>query len=204
MGPERGRIAVRLACVAAGRWGENSPLQKRKLNEPQSGQNAFMVSRGASQKKKKRKTFKARTRRAARYMAIAGAEAEMVRRVIAKMVGGERLAALGARAVGKIFRPYGMTGHSIKRGALADAAAAAVEHDLDPRILKQLGNARGTGTGAKRRAVPGTLGRHFEQLREVCGPHVEGARGMAKLPCAPAKAGSKVRRQGRFLMGADF
>ncbi|KAG8338848.1 hypothetical protein TRVL_10327 [Trypanosoma vivax] len=90
-------------------------------------------------------------------MAIAGAEAEMVRRVIAKMVGGERLAALGARAVGKIFRPYGMTGHSIKRGALADAAAAAVEHDLDPRILKQLGNARALGLARNAARCPGHL-----------------------------------------------
>ncbi|KAH8605499.1 hypothetical protein ERJ75_001605700 [Trypanosoma vivax] len=38
------------------------------------------------------------------------------------------------------------------------------------------------------RAVSGTLGRHFKQLREVDGPHAEDAPGMAKLPCGPAKA----------------
>ncbi|KAH8619084.1 hypothetical protein ERJ75_000221000 [Trypanosoma vivax] len=45
-----------------------------------------------------------------------------------------------------------------------------------------------TGTVAQHRAAPGTLGRHFEQLREVDGPHVEDALGMAKLPRAPQKA----------------
>ncbi|KAH8619091.1 hypothetical protein ERJ75_000220700 [Trypanosoma vivax] len=59
-----------------------------------------------------------------------------------------------------------------------------------------------TGTVAQHRAAPGTLGRHFEQLREVDGPHVEDALGMAKLPRAPQKAVGEDRCQGRFLVGA--
>ncbi|KEG06943.1 hypothetical protein DQ04_11551010 [Trypanosoma grayi] len=40
-------------------------------------------------------------------------------------------------------RPFGMTAHSIKRGELAHAAAAVIEHDLDPRLLAQLGKHAG-------------------------------------------------------------
>ncbi|KAG8342274.1 hypothetical protein TRVL_06901 [Trypanosoma vivax] len=76
--------------------------------------------------------------------AIAGAEATMVRRVIAKVADGERLAALGVRALEKILRPYAATANSIKRGALVHAAAARVEHDLDPRAPTQLGKHAGT------------------------------------------------------------
>ncbi|KAH8607395.1 hypothetical protein ERJ75_001410000 [Trypanosoma vivax] len=45
----------------------------------------------------------------------------------------------GAKRGGKILRPCSVAARSIKRGAPAHAAAAQVEHDLDPRILTQLG-----------------------------------------------------------------
>ncbi|KAG8340011.1 hypothetical protein TRVL_09161 [Trypanosoma vivax] len=114
--------------------------------------------------------------------------------------GSERLARARWE---KISQPYGVAAHPIKRGALAHAAGAAVERDLDPRILTQLGR-HADPLELPHRTVSGTLDRHFEQLREVDGPHVESARDMAKLPCALQRSWGKIRRQDRFLMGAAF
>ncbi|KAG8343053.1 hypothetical protein TRVL_06115 [Trypanosoma vivax] len=59
------------------------------------------------------------------------------------------------------------------------------------KFRRSWGNARAHCAATRHRAVPGTLGCRFEQLREVDGPHLEDARGMAKLPWAPPKAMGK-------------
>ncbi|KAH8620706.1 hypothetical protein ERJ75_000045700 [Trypanosoma vivax] len=201
MGSERGRVAARLAWVTASCCGEILFLLKENFAERPSDRNTLIVDWGALPK-----TFEADMRRAERYVAIAGADAVTVGRVIAKVAGGERLATLGMGAVEKALRPCSATAHSIKRGAPAHAPAAVVERDLDPRILTQLGKHAGHQAAARHRAVPGTLGCRLERLREVDGPHEEGARGAAKLPWALPKAVGKDKAprplsNGRGVLG---
>ncbi|KEG06474.1 putative mitotic centromere-associated kinesin (MCAK), partial [Trypanosoma grayi] len=95
---------------------------------------ALIVDWGALQK-----TFKIDPHRAVRYVVIGGEGAKRVRGVTTGMVVGERLTTLTTRGMENVLRPFVMTVHSIKRGALAHAAAAVIEHDLDPRLLAQLG-----------------------------------------------------------------
>ncbi|KAG8339106.1 hypothetical protein TRVL_10066 [Trypanosoma vivax] len=138
MGSERGRVAMRLAWVTASCCDEFALLQRENFIEHLSNRNALVVDWGALPK-----TFKGNLGRAARCVAIAGAGAAMVRKVIAKVAACDRLTALGARAVEKIFEPHGMTARLIKWDAPGHAAAAVMEHDLDPKILTQLGKHAG-------------------------------------------------------------
>ncbi|KAH8608842.1 hypothetical protein ERJ75_001238700 [Trypanosoma vivax] len=115
MGSERGRVAVRLAWVTAGRCDKIALLRKKEFIEHPSDRNALIVDWGALPK-----TLEAGTRRAARCVAIAGAGAATVRRAIAKTVAWERLAALGARG-GKnnaALRRAGARSHSSDRAPL--------------------------------------------------------------------------------------
>ncbi|KAH8608595.1 hypothetical protein ERJ75_001291100 [Trypanosoma vivax] len=74
-----------------------------------------------------------------------------------------------------------------------------------PENCDAAGETRGpTRVVAQHRAVPGTLGRHFEQLCEVGGPHVGDAGGMAKLPWAPAKAPCKDKAPVPLFNGHNF
>ncbi|KAG8340525.1 hypothetical protein TRVL_08646 [Trypanosoma vivax] len=71
---ERGRVAVRLAWATAGSWDEIALLLKENFIDPPSDHSALIVDRGALPK-----TFEADPHRAARCMAIAGADAFMSR-----------------------------------------------------------------------------------------------------------------------------
>ncbi|CCD19176.1 hypothetical protein, conserved in T. vivax [Trypanosoma vivax Y486] len=104
MGSERGRVAVRLAWVTAGRCDEIALLRKKEFIGHPSDRNALVVDWGALPK-----TLEAGMRRAARCVAIAGADAAAMGRLIAKTVAWERLAALGVRALEKALRPYAAT-----------------------------------------------------------------------------------------------
>ncbi|KEG06909.1 trans-sialidase [Trypanosoma grayi] len=114
--------------------GRNRPTPKGKFHFPPSTKEALIVDWGALPK-----TFKIDPQRAVRYLAIGREDAERVRRVTTGMVEGERLTTLTTRDMENLLRPFGMTAHSVKRGALAQAAAAVIEHDLGPRLLAQLG-----------------------------------------------------------------
>ncbi|KAH8607129.1 hypothetical protein ERJ75_001424700 [Trypanosoma vivax] len=138
MGSERGRAAVRLAWVTAGRCDEIALLRKKEFIGHPSDRNALVVDWGALPK-----TFEAGTRRAARCVAIAGADAAAMGRLIAKTVAWERLAALGARALEKALRACAVTAYSTKLDAPVHAASAAVERDLGPRVPTQLGKHAG-------------------------------------------------------------
>ncbi|ORC93292.1 trans-sialidase [Trypanosoma theileri] len=131
---ERDQVALRLAWVTASRWGEIAQLQKQNFVQHEQDPNAIIVDWGALPK-----TFKSDPHRAARYVVIQGADAQRVRETIKGMTSDEKLTSLTTKDMERILQPYGMTAHSIKRGALAHAAAAVVEHDLDPRLLTQLG-----------------------------------------------------------------
>ncbi|KEG06114.1 trans-sialidase, partial [Trypanosoma grayi] len=131
---ENGRVALRLAWVTASRWGEIALLQKENFIPHPQHKEALIVDWGALPK-----TFKIDPHRAARYVVIGGEDAKRVRGVTTGMVEGERLTTLTTRDMENLLRPFGMTVHSIKRGTLAHAGAAVIEHDLDPRLLAQLG-----------------------------------------------------------------
>ncbi|KAH8611338.1 hypothetical protein ERJ75_000979100 [Trypanosoma vivax] len=103
---------MRLAPVAASRWDEVALLQKENFIERPCDRNSLTFGWGAL-----RKTSKADPNRAARWMAIAGADVVMVRKAAAKMAG-ERLETLGARAAERILQPHSAAALSIKRGAL--------------------------------------------------------------------------------------
>ncbi|CBH18156.1 hypothetical protein, unlikely [Trypanosoma brucei gambiense DAL972] len=76
---------------------------------------------------------------AARYVVIGGTDAKMVRELTTTLEENEKITNLSTKDLEKILRPYEMTAHSIKRGALAHAPTVVFEHDLDPRFLTQLG-----------------------------------------------------------------
>ncbi|KAH8603878.1 hypothetical protein ERJ75_001777200 [Trypanosoma vivax] len=188
MGSERGRVAVRLAWVTAGRCDEIALLRKKEFIGHPSDRNALVVDWGALPK-----TLEAGTRRAARCVAIAGADAAAMGRLIAKTVAWERLAALGAR-FGKSLAALRRDGVFDKTGRAGARGRGGGRTRFGPESSDAAGETRGATRAAMRhRAVPGTLGRRFEQLREVDGPHEEGAPGMVKLPCAPARAACKGR-----------
>ncbi|KAG8339426.1 hypothetical protein ERJ75_001030900 [Trypanosoma vivax] len=134
----RSRVAIRLARVTAGRCDEIVLLQKQGFIDHPGDRNALVVDWGALPK-----AFGADPRRTARCVATTAAGATTVRKEVAKMADGERPEALGTRAVGKILRPYGVAADSVERGALAQATAAAIKRNLDPRIATQLGKRAG-------------------------------------------------------------
>ncbi|KAH8609982.1 hypothetical protein ERJ75_001147700 [Trypanosoma vivax] len=71
-----------------------------------------------------------------------------------------------------------------------------------PENSDAAGETRGPTRAAMRhRAVHGTLGRRFEQFREVNGPNVNDMRDMAKLPWAPAKAVGEDKAPGQLFNG---
>ncbi|KAH8610882.1 hypothetical protein ERJ75_001061000 [Trypanosoma vivax] len=197
---ERGRVAVRLAWVTASRCDEIALLQKENFVEHPSNRNALVVDLGALPK-----TFEAKTRRAARCVAIAGADAAMVRKVVAKTVAWERLAALGAQALKNTFWPDGVAAYSIKRGAPAHAAAAAVEHDLGPRAPTQLGKHAGPpGLPRGTARCPGHWAAVLNSSAKLTALMRRARRAWSNCLVRPQGPRAKVRRQGHFLMGAAF
>ncbi|KEG05937.1 trans-sialidase, partial [Trypanosoma grayi] len=127
---ENGQLTLRLAWVTASRWGEIALLQKENFIPHPQYKEALIVDWGALPK-----TFKIDPHRAARYAVIGGEDAKRVRGVTKGMVEGERPTMLTTRDMENLLRPLDMTARSIKRGALAQAAAAVIEHDLGPRLL---------------------------------------------------------------------
>ncbi|KAH8620739.1 hypothetical protein ERJ75_000047600 [Trypanosoma vivax] len=200
MGSERGRVAARLAWVTASCCGEISFLLKENFAERPSDRNTLIVDWGALPK-----TFEADMRRAERYVAIAGADAVTVGRVIAKVAGGERLATLGMGAVEKALRPCSATAHSIKRGAPAHAPAVVVERDLDPRILTQLWKHAGPlGLPRGTARCPGHWAAVWNGSAKLTAlmKRVRGA--WPSCLGRSQRQWAKIRGQGRFLMGAAF
>ncbi|KAH8618807.1 hypothetical protein ERJ75_000253000 [Trypanosoma vivax] len=153
MGSERGRVAMQLAWVAAGRCDEIALLQKKNCIRHPSDRNALIVDLGALPK-----TFEADTRRAARFVAIPGADATRDGKTYCKNGG------LGAAR--RTWRArFGKNLVALRR----DGGRTR----FWPESSDAAGETRGPTRNAMRhRAVPGTLGRRFEQLHEVEGPHV--------------------------------
>ncbi|KAH8617093.1 putative Retrotransposon hot spot protein [Trypanosoma vivax] len=80
-GVREGHVGVQLAWVTAGRCGEISFLLKENFIEHPGDRNALIVGWCALPK-----AFGADTHRAARCVAIAGVDANMVRKVVAKLI----------------------------------------------------------------------------------------------------------------------
>ncbi|KAH8606940.1 hypothetical protein ERJ75_001428400 [Trypanosoma vivax] len=163
MGSERGRVAVRLAWVTAGRCDEIALLRKKELIGHPGDRNALVVDWGALPK---------HSRQASAEHALRGDRGRgcaAMGRLIAKTVAWERLAALGARALEKALRPCAATAYSTKRTRRCTRPRRR-SNAIWAESSDAAGEARGPTRAAMRhRAVPGTLGRRFEQLREVDG-----------------------------------
>ncbi|KAH8608524.1 hypothetical protein ERJ75_001298700 [Trypanosoma vivax] len=86
-----------------------------------------------------------------------------------------------------------------KAGRAGARGAGAVEHDLGPRILTQLG--KHAGPPGLPRSTARCPGHHLKQFREVNGPNVNDMRDMAKLPWAPAKAVGEDKAPGQLFNG---
>ncbi|KAH8609628.1 hypothetical protein ERJ75_001182600 [Trypanosoma vivax] len=192
MGSERGRVAVRLAWVTAGRCDEITLLRKKEFIGHPGDRNALVVDWGALPK-----TFEAGTRRAARCVAIAGADAAAMGRLIAKTVAWERLAALGARALEKALRPCAATAYSIKPDA------PAVEHDLDPRVPTQLGKHAGPLGGPRGTArCPGHWPAILNSSTKLTAFMRRARRAWSNCLVHPRGPRAKAGCQCRFFMGA--
>ncbi|CCD19059.1 hypothetical protein, conserved in T. vivax, (fragment), partial [Trypanosoma vivax Y486] len=198
MGSERGRVAVRLAWVTAGRWGEIVLLVRGNFVERPSDRNALVVDWGALPK-----TLEAGTRRAARCVAIAGADAAAMGRLIAKTVAWERLAALDARALEKALRPCAATAYSIKPDAPVHAAAAAVERDLGPRAPTQLGKHAGPpGLPCGTARCPGHWAAVLNSSAKLTALMRRARRAWSNCLVRPQGPRAKAGCQCRFLMAA--
>ncbi|KAH8609355.1 hypothetical protein ERJ75_001209100 [Trypanosoma vivax] len=200
MGSERGRVAVRLAWVTAGRCDEIALLRKKEFIERPSDRNALVVDWGALPK-----TLEAGTRRAAHYVAIADADAAAMGRLIAKTVAWERLAALGARALEKALRPCAATAYSIKLDAPVHAAAAAVERDLGPRAPTQLGKHAGPlGMPCGTARCPGHWAAVLNSSAKLTALMRRARRAWSNCLVRPQGPRAKAGCQCRFLMAAAF
>ncbi|KAH8606550.1 hypothetical protein ERJ75_001502900 [Trypanosoma vivax] len=198
MGSERGRVAVRLAWVTAGRCDEIALLRKKEFIGHPSDRNALVVDWGALPK-----TLEAGTRRAARCVAIAGADAAAMGRLIAKTVAWERLAALGARALEKALRPCAATAHSTKPDAPVHAAAAAVERDLGPRAPTQLGKHAGPpGLPCGTARCPGHWAAVLNSSAKLAALMRRARRAWSNCLVRPQGPRAKAGCQCRFLMAA--
>ncbi|KAH8604190.1 hypothetical protein ERJ75_001734300 [Trypanosoma vivax] len=195
---EMGHVAMRLAWVTAGRWGEIALLRKKELIGHPSDRNALIVDWGALPK-----TFEAGTRRAAR---VWRSRARMPSCRGLSKNGGWRAAHSARRARGgNNLAASRHDGAFYKTGRAGARGRGGGRTRFGPENFDTVWEARGsTGIAAPRRAVSGTLGRHFEQLREADGSHVEGARGMAKLPRAPPKAMGKDKAPRPLFNGRSF
>ncbi|KAH8603668.1 hypothetical protein ERJ75_000070000 [Trypanosoma vivax] len=198
MGSERGRVAVRLAWVTAGRCDEIALLRKKEFIGHPSDRNALVVDWGALPK-----TLEAGTRRAARCVAIAGADAAAMGRLIAKTVAWERLAALGARALEKALRPCAATAYSTKPDAPVHAAAAAVERDLGPRAPTQLGKRAGPpGLPCGTARCPGHWAAVLNSSAKLTALMRRARRAWSNCLVRPQGPRAKAGCQCRFLMAA--
>ncbi|KAH8620483.1 hypothetical protein ERJ75_000068600 [Trypanosoma vivax] len=198
MGSERGRVAVRLAWVTAGRCDEIALLRKKEFIGHPSDRDALVVDWGALPK-----TLEAGTRRAARCVAIAGADAAAMGRLIAKTVAWERLAALGARALEKALRPCAATAYSTKPDAPVHAAAATVERDLGPRAPTQLGKRAGPpGLPCGTARCPGHWAAVLNSSAKLAALMRRARRAWSNCLVRPQGPRAKAGCQCRFLMAA--
>lgn len=127
------RVALRLAWITASRWGEVGMLRRRNfVIQPDK---TVIVDWAAIPK-----TAQLDPNCGARYVRIAGYDAEQLLRVLRPLRPDDPFTTLSESSLLKKLRTYGCTKHSIKRGAIHHLATLMAENggQEDIRVLSQM------------------------------------------------------------------